>query len=256
MAIIKCPECGHQVSSLAETCPSCGVSIAGNILKCPECGGVMLRAQDICPNCYHVMHSDATGDDVAQENNVEKTDAVQTAEIVADEAKSHVWLTILLVAFVLSLLLVFVGYYFYRHTQQQNEDAAYVNAIRSTEPAVLQNFLDMYQDASQERKDTIASHLALLKKIDTDWQNTLQHKTRASLVTYTKLHPGSIHNIEANLMIDTIDWEKANEERSLASYRKYIEEHSNGEFIDYAKARYDSIENDTTSRVDVQTEGW
>jgi rubrerythrin len=25
MALIDCPECGHQVSDAAETCPSCGV---------------------------------------------------------------------------------------------------------------------------------------------------------------------------------------------------------------------------------------
>ena len=30
MALIKCPECGHQVSDKAATCPNCGVAIAGN----------------------------------------------------------------------------------------------------------------------------------------------------------------------------------------------------------------------------------
>lgn len=29
MAIIKCPECGRQISDKAPTCPSCGVEIAG-----------------------------------------------------------------------------------------------------------------------------------------------------------------------------------------------------------------------------------
>lgn len=31
MAIIKCPECGHQVSDHAKTCPNCGIEIEGNI---------------------------------------------------------------------------------------------------------------------------------------------------------------------------------------------------------------------------------
>ena len=30
MALIKCPECGHQVSDKAAVCPSCGIAIAGN----------------------------------------------------------------------------------------------------------------------------------------------------------------------------------------------------------------------------------
>jgi hypothetical protein len=29
MALIDCPECGHQVSDAAETCPSCGVRLSG-----------------------------------------------------------------------------------------------------------------------------------------------------------------------------------------------------------------------------------
>ena len=38
MAIIKCPECGRQISDKAPTCPSCGVEIAGKITPVP--GGV------------------------------------------------------------------------------------------------------------------------------------------------------------------------------------------------------------------------
>ena len=29
MALINCPECGHQVSDQAKTCPHCGIEIAG-----------------------------------------------------------------------------------------------------------------------------------------------------------------------------------------------------------------------------------
>lgn len=29
MALIKCKECGHQVSSAAPTCPNCGAKVAG-----------------------------------------------------------------------------------------------------------------------------------------------------------------------------------------------------------------------------------
>lgn len=28
MALIACPECGHQVSTLAKSCPSCGAPVA------------------------------------------------------------------------------------------------------------------------------------------------------------------------------------------------------------------------------------
>ncbi len=54
MAIIKCPECGRQISDKAPTCPSCGVEIAGKITKCPNCGEVYFSNLEMCPNCHEI----------------------------------------------------------------------------------------------------------------------------------------------------------------------------------------------------------
>ena len=51
--IIKCPECGHQVSDKAPVCPSCGVEIAGHIIRCSNCGELYLKEEPSCPNCHH-----------------------------------------------------------------------------------------------------------------------------------------------------------------------------------------------------------
>ena len=51
--IIKCPECGHQVSDKAPICPSCGVEIAGHLIKCSYCGEIYLKEDAVCPNCHH-----------------------------------------------------------------------------------------------------------------------------------------------------------------------------------------------------------
>ena len=55
MAIIKCPECGHEVSDAADRCPNCGVAIAGNIKICPDCGRVVLKNAEKCPSCGAVF---------------------------------------------------------------------------------------------------------------------------------------------------------------------------------------------------------
>ena len=52
MAIIKCPECGHQISDKAPVCPSCGVEIAGKVIKCANCGEIYFNYQEMCPNCH------------------------------------------------------------------------------------------------------------------------------------------------------------------------------------------------------------
>lgn len=54
MAIIKCPECGRQISDKAPTCPSCGVEIAGKITKCPQCGEIYFSSMEMCPNCHEM----------------------------------------------------------------------------------------------------------------------------------------------------------------------------------------------------------
>lgn len=54
--IIKCPECGHQVSDKAPACPSCGVEIAGHVVKCPYCGEIYLKEDEVCPNCHRTIN--------------------------------------------------------------------------------------------------------------------------------------------------------------------------------------------------------
>ena len=70
--IIKCPECGHQVSDKAPICPSCGVEIAGHLIKCSYCGEIYLKEDAVCPNCHH----SASTDNSVNEDNV-KTEPVK-----------------------------------------------------------------------------------------------------------------------------------------------------------------------------------
>ena len=53
MAIIRCPECGHEISDKAPFCPSCGVAIAGKVTVCPECGKAYFADMAECPQCHH-----------------------------------------------------------------------------------------------------------------------------------------------------------------------------------------------------------
>ena len=80
MAIIKCPECGHQTSDKATVCPSCGVEIAGKITKCIHCGEVYFKNDGLCPNCYRAYQMEES-DDVNEEAVTEAT----TTDGITDE---------------------------------------------------------------------------------------------------------------------------------------------------------------------------
>ena len=58
--MIKCPECGRQISDKAPYCPNCGVAIAGKVIKCPQCGEVYFKDQEMCPNCHHLTRLSGT----------------------------------------------------------------------------------------------------------------------------------------------------------------------------------------------------
>jgi hypothetical protein len=64
MALISCPECSHQVSELAPTCPSCGFPFAAvtqdgtvALRNCPECSGTGTVTQG-CHYCDGVGYTE------------------------------------------------------------------------------------------------------------------------------------------------------------------------------------------------------
>lgn len=50
MALIKCNECGHEVSDKASVCPNCGNPIRDGHV-CYECGTIITEGLSTCPNC-------------------------------------------------------------------------------------------------------------------------------------------------------------------------------------------------------------
>lgn len=47
MSLIKCPECGNEISTNAKSCPKCGCEVT----ICPDCGAVYAGKTEICKNC-------------------------------------------------------------------------------------------------------------------------------------------------------------------------------------------------------------
>lgn len=55
MALIKCKECGHEVSDKASACPNCGCPLEKESI-CNECGQLVPNGVDVCPNCHAMLH--------------------------------------------------------------------------------------------------------------------------------------------------------------------------------------------------------
>ncbi len=241
MAIIRCPECGHQISDRAPVCPSCGIEIAGKVTHCPQCGEVYLKDMPECPYCHHPNHL-FKSDQVLESKKTDevtpiaepKADSTIIATPPSDnpkkgEKKSH---TTLIVALILSLLFCGVGYFFYNYAQQSQEKEAYAFAMSSKDPNVLENYLNKYKNAPAEHIDSIQAHLTTLQQIDNDWTNAVVSNSKAALESYLQKHPDSPYKVDALHKIDSLDFVAVQQANNLVAYQTYLADHPNGEYVD------------------------
>ena len=277
MAIIKCPECKHEISDKAPFCPSCGVAIAGRIIKCPNCGNVYFSDLDECPVCHHktiksgtvnIQKTSSTERDVLPhvENernmtfNNDVTSVGHDKKSIVDsdtpdeninyagikeENTSKNNKKIIMIALFVVLVVVASGLYFYHSANVDRENQAYEYAMQSNDKQVLQDYLDKYLDAPEEHRDSIQSHLDLLKQIDINWTNALVSNSRNALQQYIEQNPNSPFKAMALHKIDSIDWVMATTGNSVESMENYIELHPDGEHVDEANMNIKSINSKT-----------
>ncbi|MCI7270265.1 MAG: zinc ribbon domain-containing protein [Prevotella sp.] len=251
MAIIKCPECGHQVSEKAPTCPSCGVRIVGNIIRCQECGQVYFKDEALCPVCHNpspVMNRpvnmgaqpavSAPVNAGMQAANAQP--AAPEAEPQPDEKKKKNYVP-LVISLIFALVVAGVMCFYLNDANEQKEEQAYEFAIESNDPMVLQQYLDNYKDFNEAHRDSIQARLARIQQTNTEWTNAVVSGTRDALMQYIKDNPGSIHEGEARNKIDSIDFNEADKAKTIDAYQAYLDEHPDGKFADQAKNEIDGM---------------
>ena len=247
MSIIKCPECGHQISDKAPTCPNCGVEIADKVTRCPECGEVFFKDDAVCPNCHRPLSQQTA-------RPSETTVAPKAAPLAAPQVpatpspksqttanppapakkKSGGWVA-LLVSFIIALLVCGICFYMYKNAQDRKELQEYEFAVKSEDPLILQSYLDTYKDAPQEHLDAVAAHLQQIKQNDLDWQNAYVSNSKSMLLDYLSKHPDSPHKAMAAQKIDSLDWAQASSLNTIEAYQAYLAEHQDGDHYNEAE---------------------
>ncbi len=266
MAIIKCPECGHQISDKAPTCPSCGVEIAGKISKCPKCGEIYFNYQKLCPNCYVPNPGLGVSDNTEQSaiatvpptppvasepqqpviqhrkmaeqppvNRQSEKAATPPPPPAPTQTPKKSNRSIVILSFVFAAIVCGILYYFYDNANKNKEKEAYEFAMRSSNAMDLQSYLDIYKDAPQAHIDSIQAHLSLLKQGDMDWTNAIVSGSKEALQAYLEKYPNSSHKQEAVYKIDSIDWAFAKSQDTVDGYQAYLNAHADGSHIEEAE---------------------
>lgn len=250
--IIKCPECGRQVSDKAPTCPTCGVQIAGKITRCQNCGEIYFTSEGMCPNCHETANAgyrpSATSQPAATTSqpagaaiptpkdpvSTQKHDRPQQPEESGQPQPKKKNNATLIVAFVFAILVCGSLFWLYNNSKSEKENEEYEFAMRSTDPEVLQSYLLRYGDAPQEHRDSIQAHLLKIQKGDEDWQNAILSNSRSALQKYIDENPESIHKQEALNKIDSLDWITAQNSNDPEVVKDYQANHPSGRYIDEA----------------------
>ena len=296
MAIIKCPECGHQISDKAPVCPSCGVEIAGKVIKCPHCGEVYFNNMEMCPNCHELnptlthmtqrpaqplqpssirqsasVQQQASGQQQAtsqpaqtvtsQPSQAVRTVAPQTPPARparttvppvppvrpqgynngtnegdgGDREKKKSNRGVIIISLLFAVIVCGVFYYFYDSANKNKEQEAYEYAMQSSDPMVLQSYLDTYKDADEAHRDSIMAHLDMLKQVDQDWTNAVVSGSKEALEAYLQKYPNSPHKQEVGDKIDSIDWNVAKAADNADAYQTYLDAHADGAHIEEAE---------------------
>ena len=281
MAIIRCPECGHAISDKAPVCPSCGVEIAGKVITCPQCGVTYFKNQPECPNCHHLTAqvvattqttsttpppppSQAQQEAIrqnapqapasyeqqagAQQQNTQQTTAQQQRAAAEEELRQEEQEVekksnkrIVIISLIIAIIAVGVCFAFYSTARNDKENEAYEYAMNSSDPMVLQSYLDTYKDAPEEHIDSIQAHLTLLNQGNQDWANACMSGPKSALEQYLQQHPNSPFKTQAMEKIDSIDWATAQATNTVEAFENYLEQHPSGEYTDEANDKINSF---------------
>ncbi len=244
MAMIKCPECGHHISSLAHACPECGYPI-DPIWAAEEAAKVTKETQEKIDAIPFTVESDGENiTEVEQQPEIEvvidettvedESDSNQNNEAEIDDVpqKSNGMKWFLGIVIVAGLILG-GGYYLESQRDSKREMRDYEMLEGCTNPAFYEDFLIKYPKS--EYYDEVRQRFFEAQATNNQWEEIKKSGERQKIVNYMRLHPSSPYVGVAKNMIDSIDWFAAREINTVASMETYMDNHRDGLYYDQAE---------------------
>ena len=137
MALIKCSNCGSEISDKALKCPKCGVTIVEDnseqiekaCVKCEECGTEIMEGEEACSNCGCPV---PVADMSAEQNSPQK---VEVTAVNLSPMKKNTKRNIIIA--VVAILLIVVLFFAGSSMQKQNRADAYAETLETAAYTML-----------------------------------------------------------------------------------------------------------------------
>lgn len=279
--IIKCPECGHQVSDKAPICLSCGVQIAGHLVKCGHCGILYLKEDEHCPNCHRAalaqkeepneaktltaQNSDQSfltptpqqpqspnrekqsesKEEVIEGKVINTNQSIQKKEKEEEKKNNHL---ALLVSFLLALLIGVILIYFYKENIDANQSKQEITSeFQSDNIDELQKYLDENPNLPLSESNRIKQKLELLRKGENEWRKVTSQNTFAAYKNYLDAHPETERKDEILSRMDDLAWKEAKATNTEEGYLNYKTRMPNGKYNKMADEKLKVMLDNTAS---------
>lgn len=181
MAMMKCPECGQEISDKAHQCVHCGKVFSEEPVferRCPECGKILDEGTKVCPNCGCPVN-DLISDETQK---VEVTNV----KLVVDKKKIK-WMIVFLI-----LICVVVALVFGVKTISANKEK--------------QNYTQNYRELVSLMLSGASKAESAGSLIHDVWANTIYEEDDSKTDKYTKDSDGKFYDdFNTSLMILMID---------------------------------------------------
>ncbi len=240
MSMIKCPECGRNISSMAKACPECGFPLQEHI---EEIEKQMKKAEE--------AKSSSTQSAPVEHNRPEprvinKESQQQFSYLPTPKPpKTHklmIWIMVLVV-----LAILVGGYWLFSNRQDgQREDRAYELLQDCQDPLQYEDFIARYPESSHI--DVVRKRYEALVKEQAEWKAIVLRGSRNDVKNFIATNPNSPLIRTARARLDTLDWKEAKRVGSMVSYNTYLDNHPDGSFVDDADIQVERIKRENEER--------
>lgn len=243
MAMIKCPECRHHISSMAKACPECGFPIDPEWAEA-EVQREQEKLQEIPFTVVAATEEISVG--AVEENTADEESSAsggsEENDVPADSSSGkgsgpRMWLLVLIIL----LGLCTGGLYYCDYDEaRKREQHAYELLKDCSNPDFYEDFIIRFPksrhiDEVRERYKEVSAQQA-------EWQKLVDGGSRDELLRYLQQHPNGRYAKVAEVRIDSLDWQAARERRTLEAVAGYIAAHPEGYYIDEAETLRQMLE--------------
>lgn len=209
MALIPCPDCGRQISTLAHSCPHCGASNG--------------------QNSYAINSS----------RRARRDSTVQHRHPHIRLSKKKMWIIVLSCA--AALIVLGGGGWLIHHNRQlaAQEQARYDALMDNFSIADAQTFLLYYPDT--EHLKEIQDNIALFQRYEQEWIKIAGSTNADDFAMFRSKYPNSPFDQRAYDKIDSLDWTYAKRSDTEGALQKYLDMHPDGKYAEQARQQLQHI---------------